>query len=222
MINKLTIKSSLKSKTFFLLPFFSVFILSSCGVFKNVGIEKRLYRPGYSIANNSLRAIPAKNIAANEKRATVSNREIFTKRQNREAVTKTIVHLPGLFHTNLNKIKTIVSNKRKTITTTTKNAGIPPIPKAETIFKIKKATSVKSAKLPNDAKTYSLSTIMFIIGAILIFLGIFDLLLTLFPVMLSSIAIALAIAIGAVFVIIWGLLILMFKSWFNGTDDKKP
>lgn len=210
----------IKIKAAFLFSFFSVVILSSCGILRNSGIEKRVYRPGYSISHNSQKALPVKNIIPDEKSVAISNRKNWAQGQTTEGVAKT--DSSGAFHVNFNKkLKAIAASKEKNVKKIVRKRGSVPIHKVETILKTEKAVSAKSEKLPADGKTYSLSTAMFIIGSIFIVWGISVLLATLFPMMATGFAIALTIIIGIIFVILWGLLILIIKSWFNGTDDKK-
>lgn len=209
----------IKIKAVFLYSFFFVFF-SSCGILKNLGVEKRLYRPGYNIPHNSQKAVTVKNRTPDAKSAATSNRKNWDQRQTTEGVIQT--DSSGTFHVNFNKkLKAIAAGKEKNVKKSVKKPGFVPIHKVETILETEKAVNAKSATLPAEGKTYTLSTVMFVIGSIFIVWGIAVLLAMLFPMMSTSIAIVLTIIIGILFVTIWGLVILIFKSWFNGTDDKK-
>ncbi len=52
-----------KNKNLLLFPLPSLFLLSSCSILKNAGIEKRKYRPGFFIESTSRNAMPAKELA---------------------------------------------------------------------------------------------------------------------------------------------------------------
>lgn len=219
MTNKLIGKSLRESKTFFLLSLFLISLLSSCGIFKSVSIEKRLYRPGYSISTNSVKIIPAKNTVTNENKKNTSNRGTsFTQMQRNEIQIDTKGAPSSLPGGNLKKVKTNVSTKGKTISSKVKNVLMAPIHKAKTIPKSEKIIPNNETKGITEGKSYSLSTVLFVIGAVLIIWGL-SVLFGSIAMMSADIALALTIIIGLALVIIWGLIVLMVKSWFNGTDS---
>lgn len=219
MINKLISKSLVKDRAIFLFPLLLIFLLSSCGVFKNVGIEKRHYRPGYSISTNSVKIVPVKNTVTNENKKNTSNRgTTFTEIQKSEIQTYTKGESLSLPDSHLKKAKTIVSAKGKTISKKVKNVAMAPIHKAKAISKSEKIISANAKKIVTEGKTYSLSTVLFVVGAILIIWGL-AVLFGSIAMMSADIALALTIIIGLALVIVWGLIVLMVKSWFNGTGS---
>lgn len=220
MTNRLIGKSPIKGKTILLLPLLLTLLLSSCSSLKNVGLEKRHYRPGYYVSinsNGSLKAIPAANADANKKQVINSDYEtIFTKRREKETETK--VHSSSFLNNQENKVKSGVSHMGKKLANAVKDVGTTAIHKEKEVLKPKKADSSEGTKVRTEGKTYSLSTVAFVVGAILIIWGL-SVLFASIPMMSADIALALTILIGLALVIIWGLIVLIIKSWFNGDNE---
>ncbi|MES2590425.1 MAG: hypothetical protein V4608_00985 [Bacteroidota bacterium] len=208
-----------KRNFIFLLQLGSILFFSSCGIFKNAGIEKRLYRPGYSITGNSTKPTPSKNTVFSTKNETKSDNDSPFEVQSLKSMNNA-KELSSSFSASTEKTKTIVSNTRTNSTNTFKSQSIQPAHKVETVLKTKKAVSTRSTKLPQEGKTYSATTVFFVGGSILILWGLISL-WALFPIMSASIALALTIIIGLALVIIWGLIVLMIKAWYVGDDEKK-
>lgn len=222
MINKLTIKRPI-GRLSFLLPFLLIFLLSSCGIFKNVGVEKRLYRPGYSFSTNSGKILPVKNLGTsenNESKKNISSREaVLHETQKNEVLSNTESRSPTLVRSHLNNVKTIALGRVKNITNKVKDVTVSPIHKVKAVLKPKKVISANAKKVVTEGKTYSLSTVLFVVGAICIIWGL-AVLFGSIAMMSADIALALTIILGLALVIVWGLTVLMVKSWFNGTDSK--
>ena len=69
--------------------------------------------------------------------------------------------------------------------------------------------------MPDEGKSYSLSTVLFVIGAVLIFWGLW-VLFTSISIMSADIALALTIILSILFIIIWGIIVLLVKEWITG------
>ena len=220
MTNKLIVKSFVNSRAIFLFPLLLILLLSSCGMVKNVGIEKRLYRPGYNISTNSANTLPVKNIVASTVRKNSSDTEAaFAERQEMEITTNMERDSYSVVNNHLNKVKAIFPEKKKKVTNAVRKMGLFPIHKAEPVLKPEKVNSGRIITVPaEEGKSYSLSTVMFVVGAICIIWGL-AVLFSGISMMSTSIAMALTIILGLVLVIAWGLLILMIKEWFNGTSN---
>jgi hypothetical protein len=223
MIDRQIAKRLTNRRANFLFPLLLLFLLSSCGVFKNAGITKRHYRPGYSISSNSVKAVPVKNVVnsdSNENKKSISGREaVLTEVQKNESPSNTESRSPTLVRSHLNNVKAIALGRVKNITDKVKDVTGAPIHKVKSVLKPKKVISANAKKVVTEGKTYSLSTVLFVVGAILIIWGL-SVLFGSIAMMSADIALALTIIIGLALVIVWGLIVLMVKSWFNGTNSK--
>jgi hypothetical protein len=196
----------------------SILLISSCGSFKNIGIEKRLYRPGYSVSTNSLKTVPAKNITAckNNKNA-FDYKAALTEVQKTEEPKTTKKSTSTLHDNHLKKVKTLVFTKGKNSIKTIGKAGQLTLHKAKTILKPEKIISGNVTEAPEEGKSYSLSTVLFVVGAVIIIWGT-AVFFGSISIMSADIALTLTILVGLFLVLLWGLIVLMVKSWFNGSE----
>lgn len=206
----------LKKESFFLFLF--LFLLSSCSVLKNAGIEKRKYRPGFFIEGSSRKVIDTKKpsvdgncepdlycmakaqLPANDLNSTVQKKRNESLKLN-EKKSKTSV-LTASPQSQFNKDK---------------NESFYSIKKHEVSLKDNHNASVQPTK--SDGKNYTISQVILFLAAIFLYYGIFTLVTTLFPIMSFAIAIAISVLIWIpVFIVIW-LILLMIKQ---SIDKKHP
>ena len=205
-----------KKKCFFLL--LSLFVLSSCSVLKNAGIEKRKYRPGYFIEGTSRKVIDTKKHTADnncEADLYCMGKVQLPDNDLNETVQKKRNEPLKL---NVEKSKTcVLINKPQSQFNNGKSEGFYSIKKHEVYFKYNPNASFQHTK--SDGKSYTLSQVILFLAAIFLYYGIFTLMTTLFPIMSFAIAIALSVLIWIpVFIVIW-LILLMIKQ---GIDKKYP
>ncbi len=198
-----------------------ILLLSSCGSFRNGGLEKRHYRPGYFIStnsSNSLKAVPAGNTVPGKEREVVSVKDAVLNEKQKKAQPETKKQFSAFVNSRLNMVKARVSNTGEKLVGAVKDVGTSSDHIEKATLKPEKINSGKETKVRAEGKTYSLSTVAFVVGAILIIWGLAVLFASI-PMMSTDIALALTILIGLALVIIWGLIVLMIKSWFNGDNE---
>ena len=210
-------KASIFKKEPFLL-FLFVFILSSCNVLKNAGIEKRKYRPGYFIEGSSRNFIHTEKLAVN----TNSEPDLYciAKVQLPENDVNSTVQKNQYesLKPRIEKSISSVSIKNQKIKYSySRIENLSSIKKHEVSFKNNHNASVQSAK--SEGKNYTASQVILFLVAIFLYYGILTLMTTLFPIMSFAIAIALSVLIWIpVFIVLW-LILLMIKSKI---DEKHP
>ncbi|MES2140869.1 MAG: hypothetical protein V4511_14275 [Bacteroidota bacterium] len=205
-----------KKRSFFL--FLSLFLLSSCSVLKNAGIEKRKYRPGFFIEGSSRKVIDT------EKSTVDANYEP-------DLYCMGKVHLPDKelnetvqkkrnesLKQNVEKSKTsVLINNQKSQFNNGKSEVFYSIKKHEVSFKNNYDASVQLTK--SDGKNYTIFQVILFVVAISIFYGILTLMTALFPIMSFAIALALSVLIWIpVFIVIWLILLTIKES----IDKKHP
>lgn len=206
----------LRKESFFLFLF--LFLLSSCSVLKNAGIEKRKYRPGFFIEGSSRKVIDTKKpgVDANcepdlycmiKVQLPDNDLNITVPKKRNEALKL-----------NVKKSKTsvlIASHQRQF--NKDKSEDFYSIKKHEVSLKDNQNASVQPIK--SDGKNYTISQVILFLVAIFLFYGILTLMTTLFPIMSFAIAIALSVLIWIpLFIVIW-LILLMIKQ---SIDKKHP
>lgn len=203
-----------KKESLFLLLF--LFLLSSCSVLKNVGIEKRKYRPGFFIEGSSGKIIDTKKLTVDancEPDLYCLGKVQLPDSDMNETVQKNRNESLKL---NVMKSKTSVNNKKSQFNNG-KSEDFYSIKKHEVSFKDNHNASVQPAK--SEGKNYTVSQVILFVVAILLYSGIFTLMTTLFPIMSLAIALALSVLIWIpVFFVIW-LILLMIKQ---NIDKKHP
>lgn len=206
----------LRKEPFFLFLF--LFLLSSCSVLKNAGIEKRKYRPGYFIEGSSRKVIDTKKPGVDSncepdlycmgKVQLPDNDMNAPVQKNRNEAVKL----------NVEKSKTsvlIINQKRQF--NNSKGGDFYSIKKNEVSLKNNHNASVQSTK--SEGKNYTASQVILFLVAIFLYYGILTLMTTLFPIMSFAIAVALSVLIWIpVFIVIW-LILLMIKE---SIDKKHP
>lgn len=206
----------LRKESFFLFLF--LFLLSSCSVLKNAGIEKRKYRPGFFIEGSSRKVIDTKKLTVDTncepdlycmgKVQLPDNDMNATVQKKRNESLKL----------NVEKSKTsVLINNQKSKFNNSKSENFYSIKKHEVSFKDNHNASVQPTK--SDGKNYTISQVILFIVAIFLFYGIITLMTTLFPIMSFAIALGLSVLIWIpLFIVIW-LILLMIKE---SIDKKHP
>lgn len=203
---------------FFFILIFVLLSLSSCDMLKNAGLEKRHYRPGYSYSGGSLKATSVNAHIINLNSETNSNGVVdFNKVKEREGPIKEDENFPVLIKHHFKSAAAKVSDKTKNMGRNIINIGLTPAKKVAQVEHPKgQATANKNGSLIKpDGKSYSFSTIVFIIGSIVILWALASFFSSIL-IMSADIALALTIFFGIIFIIIWGLIVLWLKDFFGG------
>lgn len=208
--------SIFKKESFFLFLF--VFILSSCSVLKNAGIEKRKYRPGFFIEGSSRKVIDTKKPTVD----TNCERDLYcmgkVQLPDNDVNSTVQKNQYESLKPRIEKSRSSVSIKNQKIKySNSKIENLSSIKKHEVSFKNIHNSSVQPPK--SEGKNYTISQVILFLVAIFLFYGILTLMTTLFPIMSFAIAIALSVLIWIpVFIVIW-LILLMIKE---SIDKKHP
>lgn len=213
-------KTKRESAVVFILAF-TLLLLSSCDMLKNVGLEKRHYRPGYSHSGGSLKATSINTGVININSETVSNGVVdFNKVKEKEAPVKEEKNSPMLIKHHLKGVTAKVSAKTKNMSRNIINIGAFPARKANLLEQPKRraAENTNASIIKPDGKSYSFSTIVFIVGAIVILWALAAFFSSIL-IMSADIALALTIFFGIIFIIIWGMIVLWLKDFFCGGDS---
>jgi hypothetical protein len=206
----------LKKESFFLFLF--LFLLSSCSVLKNAGIEKRKYRPGFFIEGSSRKVIDTKkpSVDSNCEPDLYCMGKVQLPDNDLNSTVPKKRNEP--LKLNVEKSKTsVLINKPKSQFNNGKSENFYSIKKHEVSLKDNHNASVQPPK--SDGKNYTISQVILFLAAIFLFYGIFTLMTMLFPIMSFAIAIALSVLIWIpVFIVLW-LILLMIKQ---SIDKKHP
>lgn len=208
--------SIFKKESFFLFLF--LFLLSSCSVLKNAGIEKRKYRPGFFIEGSSRKVIDTKKLTVDANcepdlycmgKVQLPDNELnapIQKKRNESLKLKVEKSQTSVF---IAKHQSQFNNG--------KSENFYSIKKHEVSLRNNHNASVQPTK--SEGKNYTLSQVILFLAAIFLYYGIFTLMTTLFPIMSFAIAIAISVLIWIpVFIVIWLILLIIKQS----IDKKHP